>query len=221
MIRRSLLLAPSLLLLLTTSGNAQDASAGDSYVALSSEASAAAAAAASEAAAAAKKIRAVRVETDLRATEEVPVVSSMAASGHFKATLDEENLTITYELSYEGLEGSPLAGHVHVGQVGVNGAIPLFLCANAPALPPATTPAVQACPPAPATITGVLTPANIIPRPAQGIDAVSNEDFVELIRLMKGGQMYANVHTTKYIGGEIRGQVRRDLIPDLKDILKK
>jgi hypothetical protein len=201
MLRKSLLLAPSLLLLLAASSYAtdEDAAASSSV----------------------KKVRPVKVETDLKATNEVPVVSSMAASGHFSATLDEENLTITYELSYEGLEGSVLAGHVHVGQVGVNGAIPLFLCANGPAIPPAGSPAVQACPPPPATITGVLTPADIIPRIAQGIDAASAQDFVELIRLMRDGHMYANVHSTKYIGGEIRGQVRRDLIPDLKDILKR
>jgi hypothetical protein len=200
MLRSSLLLAPSLVLLLTASSYATDDDA---------------------AASSAKKIRPVKVETDLRSTNEVPVVSSLAASGHFSATLDEENLTITYELSYDNLEAAPLAGHVHVGQIGVNGAIPLFLCANAPALPPAGSAPVQACPPAPATITGVLTPADIVPRPAQGIDAASAQDFVELIRLMRDGHMYANVHTTKYIGGEIRGQVRRDLLPDLKDILKK
>jgi hypothetical protein len=195
MMRRSLLLVPPLMLALAASVNATD-----------------------DDAAKAKKVRPVRVETSLRALEEVPIVSSLGASGSFKATLDEENLTITYELSYQDLEGMPLAGHVHVGQSGVNGAIPLFLCANAPALPPAGTPTPQACPPAPATITGVLTPADIIPRPAQGIDAVSATDFVELIRLMRAGAMYANVHTTKYVGGEIRGQIKRDLIPDLKDL---
>ena len=200
MIYRYLLLAPSLMLLLATTVNA---TADDDI-----ESSAA------------RKLRRVRVETDLRSTQEVPVVSSLGASGEFKATLDEENLTITYELSYRELEGAPLAAHVHVGQAGVNGAIPLFLCANAPALPPAGTPAVQACPPAPATITGVLTPADIVPRPAQGIDAASTEDFVELIRLMRLGAMYANVHTTKYQGGEIRGQVRRNLFPDLRDLKK-
>ena len=193
MLRKSLLLVPPLMLALAASVSATDDDANASK----------------------KKVRPVRVETSLRALEEVPVVSSLGASGYFKATLDEENLTITYELSYQDLEGAPLAGHVHVGQVGVNGNIPLFLCANAPALPPATTPAVQACPPAPATITGVLTPENIIPRPTQGIDAVSPEDFIELIRLMRSGAMYANVHSTKYLGGEIRGQIRRDLIPGL------
>ncbi len=66
----------------------------------------------------------------------------------------------------------------------------------------------------------MLTPANIIPRPAQGIDAVSPADFIEIMRLMRSGEVYANVHTTKYIGGEIRGQVRRDLLPDLRDLKK-
>jgi hypothetical protein len=197
MLHKSLMVLPPLMLALAASVNAtdDDADANKNH-----------------------KVRPVRVETALRALEEVPVVSSLGASGRFKATLDEENMTITYELSYQDLEGTPLAGHVHVGQPGVNGAIPLFLCANAPALPPATTPAVQACPPAPATITGVLTPENIIPRPAQGIDAVSPEDFIELIRLMRSGAMYANVHTTKYLGGEIRGQIRRNLFQNLKDL---
>jgi hypothetical protein len=126
MIRTALLLAPSLLLLLATPGHATD-----------------------DAVTAFKRNRLVRVETNLKSTEEVPVISSPNASGKFKATLDEENLTITYELSYEGLEGQVLAGHVHVGQEGVNGQIPLFICANAPALPPPGTAPVQACPPAP------------------------------------------------------------------------
>jgi hypothetical protein len=72
-------------------------------------------------------------------------------------------------------------------------------------------------------VTGVWTPVDIIPRVTQGIDAPSNEDFLELINLMKAGFIYANVHTTKYIGGEVRGQVERDLFPSLKDLkdLKK
>jgi hypothetical protein len=202
MIRRSLLLVPPLMLALAASVNATD-----------------------DDAAKAKKVRPVRVETDLRSIEEVPAISSLNASGHFKATLDEENLTITYELTYSALEGAPLAGHVHVGQAGVNGNIPLFICANAPALPPAGTPPVQACPPGPVTLTGVWTPADIIPRPTQGIGATvngvttaTNDDFVELMRLMRLGVMYANVHSTLYTGGEIRGQIKRDLIPDLKDL---
>jgi len=198
MIRKSLLLTPSLLLLLGTSIHATD----------------------NDAAAPAKlfKSRLVVIEADLKGAEEVPVASSPGASGHFKAIIDEQNATIQYELSYSGLEGQVLAGHVHVGQMGVNGGIPLFACANAPALPPATVtiPAVQPCPPAPATVTGTWTGADIIPLTTQGIGAQTPEELQEIINLMKAGLVYANVHTTRSPGGEIRGQVRRDLFPFLK-----
>jgi len=196
----SLLLAPSLLMLLATSSHATD----------------------DDASAATKrpKSRLIVVEANLKGVEEVPTASSPGATGHFKAIIDEQNLTIQYELSYSGTEGTVLAGHVHIGQMGVNGGIPLFACANAPALPPATVviPPVQACPPAPATVTGVWTAADIIPLLTQGIGAQTNEELQEIINLAKAGFMYANVHTTRSPGGEIRGQVRRDLFPSLKDL---
>ena len=53
-----------------------------------------------------------RVATILKPSEEVPAVSSVA-KGFFKATIDTENETISYELSYEGLEGTPVQAHIH------------------------------------------------------------------------------------------------------------
>jgi len=198
MMRRSLLLIPSLMLALAGSVNATGDDAANSK----------------------RKARVFKVETALASTNEVPVISSLNASGNFKATLDEDNLTITWELSYQGLEGTPTAAHLHVGQRGVNGAIPLFLCANAPALPPVGTLPAQACPAAPATITGVLTPANIITRAAQGIDGATPADFLEIMQLMRSSNVYANVHSTKYPAGEIRGQVRRDRPHNSRDSRK-
>jgi hypothetical protein len=65
---------------------------------------------------------------------------------------------------------------------------------------------------APATITGVLTPANIIGPAAQGIDPATDaaNGFEELVRLLRSGVTYANVHSSKFPGGEIRGQIRPD-----------
>ena len=58
----------------------------------------------------------------LQPTSEVPSLSS-GASGRFKATVDPLAETITYELSYDGLEGDVLQSHIHVGQHSVNGGI--------------------------------------------------------------------------------------------------
>jgi hypothetical protein len=153
--------------------------------------------------------RSTRFETELKPTREVPALSSVA-SGKFKARIDEANQLITYELSYADLEGSVLQAHIHVGQTSVNGGISVFLCGNPPTVPPATVPQPPACPAPPATVTGTLSPANIIGPAAQGIapttDAVN--EFAELVRAIRNGVTYANVHSSKFPGGEIRGQVK-------------
>jgi hypothetical protein len=145
----------------------------------------------------------------LQPTEEVPALSS-TARGWFKLTIDEENETISYELSYEDLEGAVAQAHIHVGQRGVNGGISVFLCGNPPAVPPAPTPQPPACPTSPATVTGELTAANIIGPAAQGIAPTAGtvNEFAELVAVLRSGVTYANVHSSKFPGGEIRGQLR-------------
>jgi hypothetical protein len=150
-----------------------------------------------------------RIVAELKPSEEVPALSSPAASGRFKATIDEENQTISYELSYQGLEAPALQSHIHVGQRSVNGGISVFLCGNAPTVPPATVPQPPACPPGPATVTGELTAANIIGPTAQGVDPTSAtvNEFDQLVELLRDELAYVNVHTSRFPGGEIRGQV--------------
>ena len=145
----------------------------------------------------------------LRPTHEVPALSS-GGSGSFTAVLDEDAQAITYELSYQNLDAAPLQAHIHVGQKGVNGGISVFLCGNAPNVPPATFPQPPACPAAPATVTGTLTAADIIGPAAQGIAPSTDtaDEFAELVSVLRSGVTYANVHTTKFTGGEIRGQVK-------------
>jgi len=155
--------------------------------------------------------RPFRVSAQLVPTQEVPAVSSVA-SGRFKATVDRANQTISYELSYEGLEAVPTQAHIHVGQRRVNGGISVFLCGNSPDVPLPQFPQPQACPAAPATITGVLTAANIIGPEGQGIAPSLNgvNEFDELVDKILEGFAYANVHSTKFRGGEVRGQLRTD-----------
>jgi hypothetical protein len=154
--------------------------------------------------------RPFRAFAQLIPTEEVPVVSS-DAKGRFRATIDPLNQTISYELSYEGFETRPLQAHIHVGQRVANGGISVFLCGSEGFRPPAPFPQPKDCPPPPATITGELTPADILGPATQGIKPASAaNEFDELVAMLRQGLTYANVHTDEVKTGEIRGQVRTD-----------
>jgi hypothetical protein len=138
----------------------------------------------------------------LRAQNEVPAVIS-SARGEFRAKVDWDARTIQYELSYRGLESPITQAHIHVGQPFAAGGIMLWLCANNP--PVTTAPAgTQACPEAPATITGTLAAADVVGPTMQAVPAGS---FADAIRAIRSGNSYANVHSTSAPGGEVRGQI--------------
>ncbi len=132
--------------------------------------------------------------------QEVPALSS-TASGKFKASVDRRNQAISYVLSYDALEGTVQQAHIHIGQRGVSGAITVFLCTN---LGNSTVP-VPACPPPPATLTGTIVSGDIVGPAAQGIEPGA---FAELVNAIDEDVAYVNIHTTKWPGGEIRGQIR-------------
>ncbi len=129
---------------------------------------------------------------------EVPSVSTLA-KGHFRAEIDRSNRSIDYELSYEGLEGgAALAAHIHLGQRHTNGGVSVFLCGggNKPA-----------CPSPGGTMEGTIVATDVIGPTGQGIAAGQID---ELVRAIRAGATYVNVHTTAFPGGEIRGQVKGD-----------
>ena len=90
--------------------------------------------------------------------------------------------------------------HIHLGQRAQSGGIAVFLCTNLANGPAGT----QACPAPPATITGTITPADVIGPAAQGIAA---GEFGELTDAIRAGVTYVNVHSSLYPGGEIRAQL--------------
>jgi hypothetical protein len=140
------------------------------------------------------------VHTALIGFQEVPALST-TARGSFHAIVDTKANTITYRLTYDGLEGAVQQAHVHFGQKSVNGGVSFFLCSNLGNGPAGT----QACPAPPAEVTGVITPELVIGPAGQGIEAGA---FAEIAAAMRDGTAYANVHSTKWPGGEIRGQLR-------------
>jgi hypothetical protein len=140
--------------------------------------------------------------TKLVGYEETPLTLNSPGSGSFTATVNAAGTEIQYTLSYTPLTSTITQSHIHFGRPAITGQIVLFLCTNL--APPTGVPMPQACPPAPATITGTLTAADVIARPTQNIDAGA-EGFAEMIKAMRAGAAYANVHTTLFPSGEIRG----------------
>ena len=143
-----------------------------------------------------------RVAARLTPTQEVPPIVSLAR-GSFSATIDEAASTVTYELHYEGFDSEVVQAHLHTAQPGVNGGIMVWLCGSASLPGPPGTPP---CPQAPGSVTGQLTAEQVMGPSAQGI---SPGEFDEMVRAIRNGITYANVHTTRYPAGEIRGQLRR------------
>lgn len=140
------------------------------------------------------------IRVALRGFEEVPAISS-AASGEFRARLGPS--TIAYQLSYGGLQGDVRQAHIHVGQKSVNGGVSVFLCQTANN--PDPTGLAPTCPQS-GEVHGLLTPANVVGPGGQGVSA---GEFAELIKAMREGVTYVNVHSSVFPGGEIRGQLDR------------
>jgi CHRD domain len=133
-------------------------------------------------------------EARLKGYEETPAINS-AGAGQFSASVNSSGTTITYRLSYSGLSSAAAMAHIHFGQRGVAGGVVAFLCGggNKPACP------------ASGTVTGTIVSSDIIAVPAQGIAA---GDLASVLKAMRAGLTYANVHTTNFANGEIRGQIR-------------
>jgi CHRD domain-containing protein len=60
--------------------------------------------------------------------------------------------------------------------------------------------------PASGTVSGTATVANVVGPNGQGI--TPGMDFNKVIQAMREGAAYANVHSTRSPGGEIRGPIR-------------
>lgn len=143
------------------------------------------------------------ISAELEGFQEVPSISTKA-EGEIKVKLNGSS--IKYKLEYSGFErpaGEPpnqvLFAHIHFGQEGVNGGVAAFLCGGG------TKPA--ACPQGSGTVTGTIVADDVQAIGAQGLEA---KDIGALIRAMKAGYTYANVHSTTFGNGEIRGQIGDD-----------
>lgn len=127
--------------------------------------------------------------------EETPSEST-PGHGNFRARI--VGSTIEYRLHYEDFEaaeGNTTGAHIHLGQRGVAGGVSAFLCGGGDK---------PDCPPIEGTIEGVIDSSDVIGPAGQGIAA---GEMAELLRAMRAGFTYANVHTMLNPAGLVRGQI--------------
>lgn len=106
---------------------------------------------------------------------------------------------IDFTLHYDDMEGPVFMAHIHIGSRHESGGISAWLCGGTTQPP---------CPPGPdGTVEGTIEAADITGPAGQGVEP---GNFADLIRAIRRGETYTNVHTTgRAPGGEIRGQNRR------------
>jgi hypothetical protein len=136
-----------------------------------------------------------RFSASLSGANEVPPINT-AGTGNFDMTIQQGS--ITFSLTFSDLSSALSVAHLHFAPSKVAGGVMIFLCGggNQPACPATTS----------GTITGTITAANVTGPGNQGIAAGDLDSALEAVR---ENLSYANMHTTMFGGGEIRGQVRR------------
>jgi hypothetical protein len=132
---------------------------------------------------------------------EVPTLST---PGHatFRAVINDKAQEITWRLSYADFPTAVTQSHVHLGAMSTNGGISFFLCTNLANAPAGVV--VQACPAEPATISGTIKPGDVIGPGTQGISA---GEFDKIVRAIRAGVTYANIHTVQFAPGEARAEL--------------
>jgi hypothetical protein len=126
---------------------------------------------------------------------------AILSKGKGTASLEVDDTQITYKLTYSGLSAVTQA-HIHFGKIHVPGGVMVYFCTNQ-GNGPAGTPV---CPANGGTVTGAWTGGSVVGPAAQN---VTPGDFSAIISALNSNTAYANIHTTKFPAGEIRGQVRR------------
>src|SRR5712664_2199970 len=149
-----------------------------------------------------------RFSANLSTFNEVPPKAN-GAHGTFRARLSEDGTTLNWTFTWTGLTGPPLFAHIHFGLKGANYPVMTFFCGG-----PKGNTAIPQKPDCPQTasgsIMGTTTAADIFALNTAGAttdQGLDEHDFAGFLRALRAGSAYANMHTVRFPGGEIRGQI--------------
>jgi hypothetical protein len=136
--------------------------------------------------------RPTNLRTHLSGGEEVPPVDTRA-QGQAILQLSKDRSELSYKIIVANIENVTQA-HLHLGAFGVNGPIVLWLYPSAPPaqLIPGRSQGVLN--------QGVATAANLV-------GPLAGQTLSALVQAAQAGNVYANVHTSQFPPGEIRGQL--------------
>ena len=136
----------------------------------------------------------------LNGYQEVPSVSTRA-DGIFQARVTNQGTGFDYVLQFDDLAGTVQQAHIHFAQWAVNGPIVVWLCGTTSNPGPTGT---QTCPQS-GTLRGTISAATVLGTPAA--QQIGAGEIGEVIRAMRAGAAYVNIHSSVSPGGEIRGQI--------------
>lgn len=123
----------------------------------------------------------------LSSGEEVPT-SDAGTYGWALFHINEDGQSMTWVLWVNAIT-NPVAAHIHVGGVGVNGPVVVALYSGKNV----------------GSFSGVLSSGTITAKDLDG--PLKGKTMDDLFAAMKSGGAYTNVHTAKNPGGESRGQI--------------
>ena len=83
----------------------------------------------------------------------MPQTLSSPGFGSFEAEFHEDAPSLSFEFTFGGMPTAVSAAHVHFGARATSGGVSAFLCGGG---------CQPACPPGGGTVTGTITPANIL-----------------------------------------------------------
>lgn len=148
----------------------------------------------------------------LTGVKEAAAPIATTGNGTFEATISKDETEIDYVLTFQELEGEVRQAHIHIGYPQNSGGIVLWLCDSAtnPSPTPLTTPHCTDNDPSnlhQGRVTGTLTAADVRAQAGNGIEGPTPAEWSQLLELVRAGRTYANVHSSKFPGGEIRSQL--------------
>jgi len=124
----------------------------------------------------------------ISSANEVPITDT-GTYGWATFHINDDGQSISYVLWINAIN-NPIAAHIHLGGVGVNGPVVVTLYSSKSA----------------GAVSGVLSSGTVTAADLSG--PLKGMTMDKLFAAMKNGNAYTNVHTVKHPGGEARGQIR-------------